>query len=135
MDTTIFFLLRIAIGTSLFGHGLARLPKLAGFSDYMVGNFKKSMLPEFLVLPFSYFLPVAEFCLGLLLLLGLFTRFSLILASIVMILLVFGTCMIEDWAAIPSQLIHVAFFAFLLAYVDTYNQWSADARLRPKARA
>ncbi len=50
MINTSFLLLRVAIGTSLLGHGLVRLPKLPAFSQWMVGLFAKSMLPSFWLL-------------------------------------------------------------------------------------
>jgi thiosulfate dehydrogenase [quinone] large subunit len=128
MNTTVFFLLRLAIGASMFGHGLVRLPKLNGFSAWMVGSFQKSMLPAAIVRPFSYALPVAEFAIGLLVLLGLFTRSSLIVGSLLMIILIAGTALIENWEALPSQLIHVAFFAILLQFIDS-NKISLDQLL------
>ncbi len=132
MNNTSFLLLRLAIGTSMFGHGLVRLPKLHTFSNWMVGSFSKSMLPQALVTPFSYALPLAEFAIGLLLILGLFTKPVLIAGSLVMILLLFGTAMIENWDAIPSQLIHAAFFAVLLQYISS-NTWAADNLIFKKA--
>jgi thiosulfate dehydrogenase [quinone] large subunit len=109
----------------MFGHGLVRLPKLAGFSNWMVTSFEKSMLTASLVKPFSYGLPLAEFAIGALVILGLFTKPALIAGSIVMIMLIFGTTMIENWDALPSQLIHVAFFAVLLQYVAS-NTYALD---------
>lgn len=124
-----FLLLRLAIGASMFGHGLVRLPKLNGFSAWMTGQFEKSLLPPALVIPFSYVLPVAEFLIGILLILGLFTRQTLFSGGIVMILLVFGSCLIEEWSAIPSQLIHVFFFAIMLSSLN-HNAFSIDALIK-----
>jgi thiosulfate dehydrogenase [quinone] large subunit len=129
MNNTSFLLLRLAIGASMFGHGLVRLPKLNMFSNWMVSTFSKSMLPQILVTPFSYALPIAEFTVGLLLIIGLFTKETLVAGSIVMIILLFGTCMIENWEAIPSQLIHVAFFALLLQFASS-NTWAIDNLLK-----
>ena len=125
-NITTFLLLRLAIGASMFGHGLVRLPKLEKFSAWMLGIFEKSMLPQALILPFSYALPIAEFLTGLLLIIGLFTRQALIGGAVLMIILIFGTAMIENWDAIPSQLIHVAFFAILLNHVATFNKYSLE---------
>lgn len=124
-----FLLLRLAIGVSMFGHGLVRLPKLDKFSAWMVHSFEKSMLPAAIVTPFSYILPFAEFLVGLLLILGLFTRAALIAGGIVMIILIFGSTSIESWDAIPTQLIHVAFFAVLLNYIS-YNSFALDNRFK-----
>lgn len=125
MNTTSFLLLRLAIGASMFGHGLVRLPKLSGFSNWMVGTFAKSMLPKAMVTPFSYLLPIAEFTIGLLLISGLFTKPALIAGGLVMILLILGSCMIENWEILPSQLIHAAFFALLLQFAAN-NTYSLD---------
>jgi len=121
-----FLTARLAVGTSMFGHGLVRLPKLDGFSSWMVGQFQKSMLPDFVVVPFSYVLPIAEFAVGVLLILGLFSRLALTAGSVVMISLIFGSCMIESWDAIPSQLIHAAFFSILLIFEKQYNVFALD---------
>lgn len=129
METTSFLLLRLAIAISMFGHGLVRLPKLTTFSNWMVGSFEKSMLPKILVTPFSYILPIAEFTIGLLLLFGLFTKPSLVAGGIVMLALLFGTAMIENWEAVPSQLIHIAFFALLLQFIDS-NSWAIDLLIK-----
>jgi len=131
MNTTVFLLLRLAIAASMFGHGLVRLPKLNAFSAWMTGAFAKSMLPQAMVQPFSYVLPLAEFGIGLFLLFGLFTRPALIAGGLTMVLLIFGTAMIENWEALPSQLIHAAFFALLLQFVQ-YNDWAVDHLLFKK---
>lgn len=129
MNPITFLLLRLAIGASMFGHGLVRLPKLAGFSSWMVGSFEKSMLPLSLVRPFSYALPILEFTVGLLLITGLFTKASLIAGALIMVALIFGTTLIESWDAITSQLIHAAFFAVLLQFVQ-YNTYALDSLLK-----
>lgn len=130
MDTKWAYLLsRLAIGLSFFGHGLIRLPKLSGFSQWMMGQFSKSFLPDFLVLPFSYALPVLEFLSGLLILIGLFTRQGLLLAGAISLALIFGTTMIENWDALPSQLIHVAFLSVLLTYLP-HNSYAVDKMIK-----
>lgn len=129
METTSFLLLRIAIAISMFGHGLVRLPKLETFSNWMTNSFENSMLPKILVTPFSYILPIAEFSIGVLLLLGLFTKPSLIAGAAIMLILLFGTSMIENWEAIPSQLIHIAFFALLLHFIND-NSWAIDTLIK-----
>jgi thiosulfate dehydrogenase [quinone] large subunit len=121
-----FLLARLAVGMSMFGHGLVRLPKLHGFSSWMVGQFEKSMLPEIIVTPFSYILPIAELLVGISLLIGLFTRPALVAGSLVMTALIFGSSMIEEWGSIPSQLIHAAFFSILLIFEKSYNVFAVD---------
>jgi thiosulfate dehydrogenase (quinone) large subunit len=129
MNKTSYLLLRIGVGMSMFGHGLVRMPKLAGFSGWMTKSFEHSMLPEALVKPFSYILPFAELITGILLLAGLFTKQALIAGSVVMIALVFGSTMVENWEAIPSQLMHLAFFAVLLHFISS-NSYAADKAIK-----
>jgi thiosulfate dehydrogenase [quinone] large subunit len=134
MNKASYLLLRLAIGSNMFGHGLVRLPKLAAFSSWMVGSFKKSMLPPALVTPFSYMLPLLEFGIGLLVLIGLFSRQAFIAGGLVMVILIFGSSMVENWEAIPSQLIHVAFFVVLLQYAHN-NSLTLDQLLFEKYKS
>lgn len=120
-----YLISRLAIGLSFFGHGLVRLPKLEGFSQWMLVQFSKSILPDILLVPFSYVLPIAEFVAGLLIVLGLFTKQGLLLASVISLALIFGTTLIENWEALPSQLIHVAFLSVLLVYLP-HNTFAVD---------
>lgn len=125
MNELSYVLLRLVVGTSLFGHGLVRLPKLSGFSAWMVGSFEKSMLPTALVTPFSYGLPIAEFVLGILVLLGLLSQLAFTASVVLMQILMFGTCMIENWEALPSQMIHVVLLIVLLQFISS-NGFSLD---------
>jgi len=124
-----FLLARIAVGISLFGHGLVRIPILSSFSGWMIGQFEKSILPHELVTAFSYVLPFAELLIGLFILVGLFSRQSLIAGALLMIILVFGSTTIQQWDAIPSQLIHVSMITVLLAFVDQENTFALDKLL------
>jgi thiosulfate dehydrogenase [quinone] large subunit len=125
MNKISFLLFRVGIAMSLLGHGIARLPKLEAFSVWMSANFKTSFLPKELVVSFSYLLPFAEFTLGLLLLIGLFTKPAAAAAAVLMIILVFGASVSENWEAIPSQLIHLAFFTVVLQFIKS-NCWAMD---------
>jgi thiosulfate dehydrogenase [quinone] large subunit len=129
MNTTSFLIVRLAVAASMLGHGLVRLPKLSEFSNWMVSSFEKSMLPSVLVTPFSYILPIAEFVIGLLLVIGLFTRVSLMAGGFIMGILIFGSAMVENWEAMPSQFIHAAFFAVLLSFLQ-YNTCAVDSFLK-----
>ena len=125
-----FLLLRLGIGASCFGHGLVRLPKLDKFSHGVITEFQHSIMPEALVTAFAYALPFAELIIGLFLLVGLFTRHALVAGAIVMLLLIFGTTTIEQWNNLESQLVHLLFLAGLLPFVDEYNTWALDKRIR-----
>lgn len=121
-----YLLTRLAIGVSLFGHGLQRFSWLDKFSHGMATEFANSILPAFAVLGFGYLLPFAEFTIGLLLILGLFTRPAAVAGSILMILLIFGTTTIGKWDNIPSQLLHIVFLLGVLVCAGRYDKWSLD---------
>lgn len=128
-NTTAYLIARLSIGMSMFAHGLVRMPKLDGFSNWMVTSFKDAALPEALVRPFSYALPVLELAVGVLLLLGLFTRISIITGSIIMLALIFGSGMIEKWDAVFTQIVYGVIFAILYNYLDS-NRYSLDRVLQ-----
>lgn len=123
---TAYLLTRLTIGTSFFGHGLVRLPKLDTFVTHMAAPFEHSILPHALVVAFGYVLPFVEFGVGLLLLPGLFTRQAAIAGIIVMMMLIFGSTSIENFGVLDSQLIHAAFLIGLLIFVDRYDYLSVD---------
>jgi thiosulfate dehydrogenase [quinone] large subunit len=112
---TIFFFLRLPIAVSLLGHGLVRLPKLEIFSSWMVTSMAKSMIPDFLIVPFSYVLPIAEFLIGLSLLISFKTKYTLFAGLTLMSILILGSSSIENWSAIESQLLH-SFYLFGLVW-------------------
>lgn len=108
---TAFFFLRLPIAVSLLGHGLVRIPKLHTFSDWMVTTMEKSMIPKLIIVPFGYVLPIVEAILGILLLINFKTKYTLYSALVLMSILIFGSCSIENWSAIEAQLLH-SFYLF-----------------------
>ena len=108
---TAFFFLRLPIAISLLGHGLVRIPKLHTFSEWMVTTMEKSMIPKLIIVPFGYVLPIAEAILGILLLINFKTKYTLYSALVLMSILIFGSCSIENWSAIEAQLLH-SFYLF-----------------------
>src|ERR1700744_2859405 len=120
-----YLLARLPIGMSFFGHGLERIPKLSGFVEHMAQPFEKSILPMSLVTPFGYVLPFLELLTGILLLLGLFTRFATVLGVLIMLALIFGSSMIEQWNNVFTQIIYGAYLALLFYFAD-YNILAID---------
>jgi len=130
-----YALLRTGIGVNMVIHGMVRIPKLGAFSDWMVGQFGKTMLPAPLVKSFASALPFAEAAIGLLLILGLFTRHALIAAGLMIIALTFGSCLIENWEAAAFQLIYLIVFTALLALREAGNSISTDQFLSRKTKS
>jgi thiosulfate dehydrogenase [quinone] large subunit len=120
-----YLLMRLTVGFSLFGHGLVRIPKLASFHAHLASEFTHSILPSMLVSLTGYALPFVEFGVGVMLVLGLLTKFGLMLGVLTMTILVFGSTTIESFSAIGDQLIHAAILTVLLVFLE-YNAHSLD---------
>jgi thiosulfate dehydrogenase [quinone] large subunit len=128
-----YALLRAIIGVNLAVHGISRL--LAGphaFATSLVAMFHATPLPAWSVLSFGLALPRVEAALGLLILLGLATRFTLIAASLTILVLTFGTTLRQDWQSAGLQLIYAAIYAALLAFRHE-NAYSLDRIRREPA--
>jgi thiosulfate dehydrogenase (quinone) large subunit len=66
--------------------------------------------------------------LGALILIGLRTRTALVGAGMLMAVLTFGVCLIQDFSAAGLQLTYAAVIAGLVALVR-YDGWSVDAAM------
>lgn len=120
---TAYALLRSIVGLNFILHGLVRFPKLAGFRGWMVKMFEDSWLPSVLVSAWATVLPFIEFGIGALLLVGLFTYRAAVAGAVVIGLLMSGACLLEKWDLVALQMIYVALFAALVAFVsrDTFS--------------
>jgi thiosulfate dehydrogenase [quinone] large subunit len=110
-----FVLGRLLLGLNFFMHGMVRIPKLAVFRAGVVKEFAASPLPPALVTLFGNALPFAEAGLGLLLLLGLFTRPALVGTMLLIMSLIFGSSLLEKWSLVGDQMVYGLFiFALVL---------------------
>jgi thiosulfate dehydrogenase [quinone] large subunit len=127
-----YFLLRLITGVDFFGHGFARIftgTHLPGFAEGMVKSMASAPLPPALVLASGYAIPITELLIGILLLLGFATRFALTLALLLMMVLMFGVTMKQDWNSAGTQLIYGAILAVLLLLRARYDiSWLAVFR-------
>ncbi|WP_419870851.1 MauE/DoxX family redox-associated membrane protein [Chryseobacterium sp. CT-SW4] len=124
---TAFFFLRLPVAVSLAGHGLVRLPKLAGFSEWMVTTMEKSVIPAAMIVPFSYLLPVLEALIGIALLIGWKIKYTLYAGLAMMGVLILGSCSIENWSAIEAQLLHSFYLFGLFWFYQKYHQENHQA--------
>lgn len=120
-----YLILRLTIGVNIFVHGLVRIPKLDAFNVWMVDYFKDTFLPEFMVSQLAYAMPFMEFIVGALLIIGLFTRKALLAGALLMVVLIFGACLRENWEWASFQLIYALFY-FILSYLIDLNKFSID---------
>jgi thiosulfate dehydrogenase [quinone] large subunit len=124
-----YLLLRILTGLDFFMHGFARIVTgnhLSGFAQGMVKSMAATPLPPSLTLATGYAIPCIELLIGTLLLLGLATRAALTLAFLLMLILMFGVTLKQDWATAGSQLIYGLVLAALLFGRARYDlSWPA----------
>ena len=121
-----YVMLRFTLGLGILMHGIIRLPHLSAFADGMVKQFAETPLPAAVVRPFALNLVFAETIIGLLILLGLWTRWSLLLGAALISSLVFGTALRSDWDTLAIQMLYALIYAALIAGRE-YNSYSIDA--------
>lgn len=122
-----YFVLRAATGLDLLGHGLIRVLNFSRFHDSIANEFEMTFLPRILVSFTGFIIPPAELILGFLLLAGIRTRETLLAASLLMAVLVFGSCALQNWNAVAIQLFYFLIYSILIAF-RTYNWCSFDTR-------
>src|SRR6266849_9146605 len=94
-----YTILRVSFGANIMLHGVSRIVMgHAAFLAYLTHYFEKaSYVPVGMLSIFATVQPWVELILGLLLMIGLATRFSLIAGGLVILSLVIGTNLAQDW--------------------------------------
>lgn len=121
-----YLVIRVAMGINLMCHGLVRLPKIAGFRSWMVEEFQSSIIPSWSVYAWASVLPILEFVIGLLLIVGLFTYRATIAGATLIAILILGSCLHEKWEWAGIQMIYILFFYVLISKVDDNSCCSID---------
>jgi thiosulfate dehydrogenase [quinone] large subunit len=113
-----FVLGRLLLGLNFLMHGLVRIPKLPVFRAGILKEFAVAPLPPALVSAYATALPFVEGSIGLLLVLGLFTRSALIAAMLVIMSLVFGSSLLEKWSLVGDQLVYGLYIITLVLHLQ-----------------
>jgi thiosulfate dehydrogenase [quinone] large subunit len=113
-----FVLGRLLLGLNFLMHGLVRIPKLPVFRAGIMHEFAAAPLPPALVSAYASALPFVEGGIGLLLLLGLFTRPVLVAAMLVVMSLVFGSSLLEKWNLVGDQLLYGLYIITLVLHLQ-----------------
>ena len=131
--TTAYAIMRVSFGANIMLHGVSRFfMGHAAFLAYLNHYFEKTtVIPQSTLPAFATVLPYLETGFGLLLLLGLFTRFALIAGAVVVTCLVIGTNLAQDWLVSGLQLIYAFLYYYLLAH-RAENKYSLDTMLKIK---
>jgi thiosulfate dehydrogenase [quinone] large subunit len=116
-------------GLDFFMHGFARIftgSHLSGFAQGMVKSMAATPLPASLTLATGYAIPCVELLVGTLLVVGVLTRGALTMAFLLMLVLMFGVTLKQDWVTAGSQLVYGIVLALLLFGRARYDlSWQA----------
>ena len=126
-----YTLLRIVVGVNYFNHGFTRIFDIPSFINSMVNVMQDSGIPEFLVRINAALVPPVELIVGALITVGFLTRSALIACFVLMIILMYGITIIQNWDGASSQLIYNIVLFILLAGVN-FNRFSIDDWLKNK---
>ena len=124
-----YLVLRLALGANMLIHGVGRLgANYEKFVAQTVDQFVKSPIPALSVSIFAHIIPFLETAIGLLLVLGLATRFVSVIGGLVMVNLIFGMGILQKWDIVGIQMMYVLFY-FLLLFLIEWNRYSVDGWL------
>lgn len=123
--------LRLSIGILFFVVGLNKfLGGLQRFAvDYIASIFQKTWLPDFVLYPFGYLLPFVELIGGFFLIIGLFTRRTMLVLGALLLVLQFGQYVLgqpENYAAAARSMNYIFALAAAFWFVRE-NPYSVDA--------
>jgi thiosulfate dehydrogenase (quinone) large subunit len=120
-----YLLLRVTLGINILLHGVVRLPALGAFAEGTVQQFADTPLPAVAVRHFGLSLPFLETAIGLLLIVGLWTRWALVSGALLIAALVFGTALRSDWETLSIQMIYAIIY-YLLLTGRIYDYFALD---------
>ena len=129
-----FFTLRLALGVNELMHGVTRIfmnGGLTAFLNFTQNQFKDAPLPVWQVRSFATVVPCCELVIGALLILGLWTRWVLAFAALLMVGIIFGTAMRGDWQIVFLQMFYSLLYSLMLM-LRRYDVWSVDAKMSGK---
>jgi len=118
--------LRMTLGVNMLMHGLTRvIGGVGAFVGKVSAEFDGGFLPIYAVQIFLFVLPFVELTIGLLMVLGLATRWALIAGGFTITMLTFGSTAMQNWSAAGVQLPYAIAF-FILLFTREYNKLCLD---------
>ena len=109
------------------------------YCDMQAGRLKpeavsmRHVLPSWFVYSFGLIRPLVEALIGIAFVLGLFTRWALLAGSLLMSILIFGTCIRSDWVTVGIQMTYAIAYFLALLFLE-HNQYSLDRALWTRKR-
>src|SRR5579863_8835265 len=124
-----YFILRLSLGVDMLMHYVVRTWGISkDFVPVTEKMFEGNLLPMSWVHNFLTGLPYFEGVLGVLLILGLLSRWAVTAEGLLVTVLLFGTALRSDWTVVSHQMIYIL-FVFLLLATEQYDYFSIDSLL------
>jgi len=129
-----YFILRLSLGIDMLMHYVVRTWGISqDFVPVTEKMFVGNLLPMSWVHYFLTYLPYFEGVLGVLLIIGLWSRLALTAEGLLVTVLLFGTALRSDWTVVSHQMIYLL-FVFILLAVEDYDYFSVDSLLERRRR-
>jgi thiosulfate dehydrogenase [quinone] large subunit len=129
-ESIAYALFRLTFGVNIAFRGIVRIVHgLDLFAGGLLKQFAVTGFPLGAVDAFGHVVPWVETIVGILLILGLWTRGALIVGGLMMTSLTFGTMFLQDFNLAWLQLTYAIAFFILLA-LRSWNLISLDGRMR-----
>jgi len=125
-----YAIFRLTFGVNICFRGIVRITVngLDQFSAGLMKQFEPTWFPPFAISAFGHVIPWVETAVGLLLIVGLFTRPALVVGGLLMTSLTFGTMFLQNFDLAWLQLTYAIAF-FLLLAARPWNVISLDRML------
>jgi thiosulfate dehydrogenase [quinone] large subunit len=130
-----YFILRLSLGVDMLMHYVVRTWGVSkDFVPVTEKMFEGNLLPMSWVHTFLTILPYFEGLLGVLLILGLLSRWAITAEGLLVTVLMFGTALRSDWTVVSHQMIYIL-FVFILLALEQYDYFSLDAFFARRRRS
>jgi thiosulfate dehydrogenase [quinone] large subunit len=129
-----YTIFRLTFGVNICFRGIARIFVLGldNFANGMIKQFAMTWIGPALINPFAHTIPLIETTIGAMIILGLGTRYALIIGGLMMTSLTFGTMYLGDFTLAWLQLTYAIAF-FLLLAARSWNVISIDGILSKRS--
>lgn len=121
-----YALLRLTLGLNFLLHSYSRWHDGGKFVETVVGEFAHLPLPAWSVRAFAWVIPCWEPAVGLLLVLGLGTRWALGAGALLIALLTAGTALRAEYPVLSEQLIYALTFFVLFLFRARHDRFGID---------
>ena len=124
-----YAILRLTLGLNIAIHGYVRMTTMPAFFAQQMPGFEDTFLPLWVAEAFLWVLPPVEFVIGLLSIVGLFTRAALATGGVMIASLTFGLGIQGNFQTLALHLSYAVVY-FILIFTRRHNTLSLDTIVR-----